>query len=976
MRWAVTCGPLTDPRPHARRRVGWGVPAALVGGLIFSCVPGLRAEPALAIDPAKRRAITDEVLASQRDPRGRAEKIEALRAYERFIMEDLGGRSALKAEALHRLGDLYTEIEIAAAARRARDDGKRKGTTRGAVTRTKSIAVYERLLALYPERADNDGALYQLARAYEDAGRSDEAAARLLQLHTRYPRSRYAPEAAFRLGRRAFAARDFRQADDLFTHARRGADPELIKGAAYYLGWTALNRQEYRRAADAFASILDAAARVGGRSSSAPDGSHAGLTLSAFSESEAAFLTDVINALLLSFDYVGGAKELRAYLDAAGRRPYEVLLYRTMGTLYQAQDRTADAVEAYTAFLEAVPLHPEAPAFQQAIVDAYTKAKWQKPLLEARERLIDRYGPEGDWARANGDASRQTARRLVKNALYELALYEHAQAQAGRRPETYERALARHERFLALFPRDIDTARVAWLRADALFELGRYAAAAAAYRQTAYEYPLHAQSREAGYAAVVAWERTLPADGAPTAAAFDGLLNHVNRFVNTFADDSRNPDLLMKVADTAARAALPRQAREAAQRLVADYPGSRWSGSALRLIGHTWYDQGEYAAAEEAFRRALAGAAGVQAETLSGLAAAALYQTAIARRSAGDTDGAGAAYLKVAGDFPSTPLAPAALHDAAEMRAAAGNATGAIDLWTRLAVEYPAAGQTPSALRKLAEAALHRQDRLQAIDWYDRLARRSDATVQMELAWTIADLAEQAEAWSRAERELVALAGRSDLPPARVIEAGFRAAHAAARRGNTAEARERTAVTLDRYHAWRAQHPAGSSLTAADGLAAAALMESADRLAAAATALRLSDPLERSLADKRAALNTALDAYAKIVEMKVGATATAATHKIGMLLDDFFQAVLDSDRPRDLTPEQLEQYDFLLEEQAAPFEDRAVAAYEANVRRTHRLGLYDEWIQRSFARLAVLRPARYRRPELGELMRNSPGHAP
>ncbi|MEO5657454.1 MAG: tetratricopeptide repeat protein, partial [Nitrospiria bacterium] len=779
----------------------------------------------------------------------------------------------------------------------------------------------------------------------------------------------------FRLGRRAFAARDFRRADELFNDARRGAEPELIKSAAYYLGWTALNRQEYRRAADAFASILDTAARVGSRSSSAPpDGGHASLTLSAFSESEAAFLTDVINALLLSFDYVGGAKELRAYLEATGRRPYETLLYRTMGTLYQAQDRTADAVEAYTAFLEAAPLHPDAPVFQQAIADAYTKAQWQLPLLEARERLIDRYGPESDWARANGDAARLTARRLVKNALYDLALYDHAQAQARRQPAAYERALARHERFLAVFPRDIDAARVAWLRADALFELGRYAAASAAYRQTAYEYPLHAQSREAGYAAVVAWERTVPTDRPPPAEAVDGLLNHVNRFVNTFADDSRNPDLLMKVAETAARAGLPRQARDTAQRLVADYPRSRWSGAALRLIGQAWYDQGEYAAAEDAFRRALAGATGAQAQTVSGLAAAALYQTATARRSAGDTAGAGAAYLKVAGDFPATPFAPAALNDAAEMRAAAGETPAAIGLWTRLAVEYPAAGQTPAALRKLAEAALLRNDRLQAIDWYDRLARRSDAPTQTQLAWTIADLAEQAGDWPRAERELAALAGRAELPPAQAIEAGFRAAHASARRGNAAEARERTAVTLDRYHAWRAQRPPGASLTAADRLAAAALMESADRLAAAATALRLIDPLERSLADKRAALNTALDAYAAIVEMKVGAT--AATHKIGMLLDDFFQAVLGSDRPRDLTPEQLEQYEFLLEEQAAPFEDRAVAAYEANVRRTHQLGLYDEWIERSFARLAVLRPARYRRPELDALLRDGPMRAP
>jgi hypothetical protein len=160
-------------------------------------------------------------------------------------------------------------------------------------------------------------------------------------------------------------------------------------------------------------------------------------------------------------------------------------------------------------------------------------------------------------------------------------------------------------------------------------------------------------------------------------------------------------------------------------------------------------------------------------------------------------------------------------------------------------------------------------------------------------------------------------------------------------------------------------------LTHADSLAAAALLDLADRRGAACAAVRLGDPLEQTLAAKGTALNLALDTYAEAAELKIAGITTAATHKIGALLDDFLTALLESERPRELTPEQVDQYNILLEEQAAPFEERAVSAYETNVRRAQESGVFDEWVAKSFERLAVVRPARYKRPERAELVQRN-----
>ncbi len=931
----------------------WGALALAIAGPVSV---GLAADAPFVIDPAKRRAITQDVLSSQRDPRGKAAKLDALRAYERFVMEDLAGRSALRAEAMHTLGDLYAEIETSV------DRVPRaKAGPPPAKPRAKSIAVYERLLSQYPARAENDGALYQLARAYEESGRPDDAAAGLRRLLAEYPKSAYVPEAAFRLGLRAFAGREFTRAADLFQHAARGQDPTLVEAARFQLGWTALNLQEYRKAADAFVAILDAATakrRQGG-----------GPALADLPEADAAFFNEVVKALLLAFDYQGGADEMRTYFAGSERRSYEETLYRTLGALYQEQDRTADAVAAYQAFLTAAPLHPNAPRFQSAIADAYTRAKRQAALIEARERLAEQYAPGTAWARANPEAWGPIAQPLVKDALYQLALYDHTQAQQSRQPAAWTKALARHDRFLAVFPKDVDAARVVWLRGEALFELGRYADAAEAYRRSAYEYPLHPQTRDAAYAAVSARDRLIPADGPVSADVAEQLAADSAQFIAAYPDDARNPDLLMKAAETALRAGRPESATDLARRLVSAYPASRWATPAHRLIGQGLYDSGRYLDAEKAFRRAMAGADAKQTTALTALAAAALFQAADHDKTNGRPADAVQAFLRVASDYPATTVAPAALSEAADLHSQAGRAVDAAKTWRRVAEQYPESDDAPSALRRLASAAESSGDLPAAITWYDRLAARSSGAQRDGLMWTIAALAEQARDWPRAEQTLAALAARSDLPPERTLEAAFRAGRAAAEQRRPGAA-TLTDGALTRYRLWRGQRGTHET-TPADVLAAQALVALGDLHAASCAAIRLKDPLEQALAQKRDALNTALATYAEAAEIKIAATSTEATHKIGEALEEFFRALLASDRPSALTDEELEQYNFLIEEQAAPFEDRAVGAYEANVRRVQELGLSDAWIAKSYERLAELRPARYRRPERLELLRPS-----
>jgi dsDNA-specific endonuclease/ATPase MutS2 len=129
--------------------------------------------------------------------------------------------------------------------------------------------------------------------------------------------------------------------------------------------------------------------------------------------------------------------------------------------------------------------------------------------------------------------------------------------------------------------------------------------------------------------------------------------------------------------------------------------------------------------------------------------------------------------------------------------------------------------------------------------------------------------------------------------------------------------------------------------------------------------VRLVEPLKKNLKRKKDKLQQALQAYTIAADYGVPEAATTATYRTAELYNDFGKALLDSQRPKGLSKDELEQYNVMLEEQAYPFEEKAIELHEINARRV-RAGLYDDWVKRSFAALGKLRPVRYAKSEKGE----------
>jgi methionine-rich copper-binding protein CopC len=232
--------------------------------------------------------------------------------------------------------------------------------------------------------------------------------------------------------------------------------------------------------------------------------------------------------------------------------------------------------------------------------------------------------------------------------------------------------------------------------------------------------------------------------------------------------------------------------------------------------------------------------------------------------------------------------------------------------------------------------------------------------VRREALWKAAELYKAGNQTASEERVLAAIVERYPLPVSESIEARFRLLEIAEAAGDqrTRQARLQEIVRADRS--------AGAERSDRTRyLAAKATLDLADPVRDRFSHAKISQPLAESLKRKKALMEEVLSAYGRAAEYGVAEVTTAATFRLGEVYQQFSRDLMQSERPKDLDSEALEQYDLLLEEQAFPFEEKAIELYEANASRAAE-GVYDEWVQRSFDALAQLVPARYAKVERSE----------
>jgi len=277
-------------------------------------------------------------------------------------------------------------------------------------------------------------------------------------------------------------------------------------------------------------------------------------------------------------------------------------------------------------------------------------------------------------------------------------------------------------------------------------------------------------------------------------------------------------------------------------------------------------------------------------------------------------------------------------------------------------LNFPQSPLQPDVTRKLAVAYSELHQTGFAAREFERIAETPTETpdVQREALLQAADLYEKAGDPAKSRAMLETFVKRFPQPLNPAMEARNRLAFAAARAGDLGD---RDRWLRDIIAADRAAGAARTDRSRA--LAAKATLTLAEPAREEFLRIKLVAPLKKSLAEKSKAMEAALKAYTAAADYQVADVTTAATFESAELYRQLGKDLMSSERPKNLNKEELEQYDVLLEEQAFPFEEKAIKLHEVNAARTKE-GTYDEWVQKSFAALAQLNPGRYGKVEISD----------
>jgi tetratricopeptide (TPR) repeat protein len=878
-----------------------------------------------------------------------ADSAQAARTYEEFLGID-GADPALRAQALRRLGDLRlgeTEALIA-----------RDGSDASAVhaMALQAVRAYQQLLAEQPAYGAADAVLYQLARALEYAGEEPAALATLDRLVQRHPAGAYYAEAQFRRGEAFFSKQRYADAERAYAAVlSAGADTEFREQAQYKFAWSLFKQNQDDASIAAFLVLLDELM--------VRDGALRPADQLARAEQELA--DDALRALAITFAADDGPTTLQASLARHGPAAYESRLYAALGELYVEKERYQDGAEAYRAFARRQPMDPQSPLLLVRATEAYAKGGFASLVLDGKRQLAEGYGPGSAYWIAHAGQVDATVSGAVQSSLLDLAKHHHALAQKGGAAAA-ERDAAIHwyRRYLEGFDSSPEAPATRLLLADLLFEGQRYEEAAVEYERTAYGYAGNPDASRAGYAALVAYAEAESRAPASRRAEVSGrAIESALQFAGTFPDHAETPGVLTRTAKALFDAGDRQQAESVAQRVLA--LGARADAGQQRVawtvLAHTYFDAGRYADAEVAYgelARRLPVEDPLHSEVVERLAAS-VYRQGEAKQAAGDVQGAVQDFLRVAKVAPASPVRVAAEFDAATLLIGAGAWSEAADVLERFRRDHPGHVLQAEVTRKLAVVYLEGGRLREAATEFDRIADTGaePAEVRRSARWQAAELHASAGDVAAARRAYAAYVQEFPAPVAPAIEARQELASLAQRAGDFRD-RERWLEDLV-----AADATAGSQRTDRSRfLAAQASLELARPLDATARAVRLVVPLDRSLLARKKAQEAALAAYGRAADYAIASVTTAASYAMADLYRDLGRALLESERPRNLSAEELEQYDLLLEEQAFPFEEKAIGIHERNVRRAAE-GVYDEWVRRSYADLAQLKPGRYARAE-------------
>jgi tetratricopeptide (TPR) repeat protein len=841
-----------------------------------------------------------------------------------------------------------------------------------------AIESYNEVMKKYPGDPDNAESLYQVAKAYDLDGKDIKSLSTLDTFIEKYPSSPHLAEMYFRKGDILFRHGKYEDAEAAYQSViSLGQETAFLNNSYFLLGWSRYKMGDYDRGLQSFSEVLDRLVPEDGK-------------VERLDKVSKSLVDDTLRIMSLSAAYENGAEKITEfYADRPQSQKYLWLLYSSLGKHFLEKERYEDSATSYRAFVSQNPTSDRAPEMHSKMIRAYVEGNFSSLVLPEKEHYVQNYGIDSEFWKTKGEDAKAKIIPNLKTYIDELARHYHGTGQkfqkelaesdidsnkraalAQKEKESFLKAADYYQQFIKTFPQDPQVPEKVYMRAEALFDGDDYAEAIADYEKTAYSYENSKYGANAGYAAIIAFQKHSEelevAYGEDSAQLTEWRAKSVEsqlRFVNKYRSDKRSGSVLAKASEELFALKRYQRALEVATSVVSHKSDidQKLNKTAYGVIAHSQYELGNFSEAESGYRNQLKYIPKGDKEydvVVERIAATAYKQGELALQ-ANDMNGAIQHYLRIKTIAPMSSARVAAQYDAATYMMTLKQWEPALAELLELRSKFPDHKLIKDVSRKIAYAYEQDEQWEKAAKEYMAIYRNHDDEDARRDALFIA-------------AELYEKAGQNDL----AIDYFRRWAHAYEEPfDNRMEARYHLAYLykknndLTRHLYWLRRIIDGDRKAASkrtersQWLAAWANAEYGDYWTWEFNNVKLHAPLDKSVPRKNEKLKNALNRYEKAASYGVFEIASRASYSIGELYAQFSRDLMDSPRPTGLSALELQQYELILEEQAIPFEELAIKIHLNNIQQSWD-GHFNRWVDKSFAAMAKLSPARFGKQEM------------
>jgi len=800
----------------------------------------------------------------------------------------------------------------------------------------------------YPKAKSNDTLLYQLAKAYDQKGEHHKSVETLSKLAEQFPKSPFYVEAQFRLAEDAFSLRDYSTAEYSYTEVIVANENEVFyEKSLFKRGWARFKQQFYMDAVDDFvAAVLQ----------------HEFDEFEKLNKSEREQFDEYFRAIGLAFSYLGGSEPLQEYFKDQPDFLYTYHTYSMVSEIYLKQERYSDAVDTHEQFIKFYPKSKNIPYSYLKIISIWKNSGFTNKVYDAIETFYVKYNASSQYWKDQVDDSsvNRAIRRSLKEYVVLMTGYYHNRYQKSLKHKDLQKTELWYKRYLKHYRAYAQQDNIYFLYAELMSQKKNYVDALKYYELAAFDNDLIIH-KDAAYASIVISNKLL--DKKTSSKESSKLLNkhiaYALKYSQAYPTDKQTYKLIKHATELAFRSKKYKTTIELADIMIASKPLEP-NAYIISLKGESYFNLNEYAEAESIYTEVLkSGNLPKKDRTkIQDKLALSIYKQGEKALEAKQTPQAINHYSRISTIVASSKIASTGLYDAIALNMQHKQWKNAISDIKRFQKLYPGNKLQQDVSKKLSAAYLSSNQGIKAAQEFEKISSMGggDLAIQTAALWQAAELYEEKNKILDAIRSYEEYARKFKKPYPQYMEAMNKLTELYTKTGSNKNTLKwhNNIVKADKKALNNVKTDRTKFITSTSYLSLA--RNEKNRF----NKIRLSLPLKRSLRKKKNAMQSSVKLYGKASIYQIYEASTEATYSIALIYKDFSKALLDSDRPKNLNDEELDQYEILLEDQAFPFEDKSIEFFEINLSRV-KDGFYNDWIKKSHTELVDLFPVRYNR---------------